>query len=87
MGHVAQFKSSKIVATDGILIPTGEYEDITGGPLDFNEAKSIGEILNATAEFEYCGTGCIGIDNAFIYDDNTGEEPAFSVWSENSGIR
>jgi hypothetical protein len=26
-------------------------------------------------------------DNAWIYDNNTGKKPAFSMWSKNSGIR
>ncbi|KAH8830474.1 galactose mutarotase-like domain-containing protein [Flagelloscypha sp. PMI_526] len=89
-GHIAQFKSSKIVATDGNLIPNGKFTDISGtlfSMIDFSEAKSIGKMLNATAEYEYCGTGCVGIDNAFIYEGNSGRSPAFSLWSKNSGIR
>jgi galactose mutarotase-like enzyme len=32
-------------------------------------------------------SGCVGYDNAFIFDNNTGTSPAFSLWSTNSGIR
>jgi len=87
VGHYAQFDASRVIATDGILIPTGELFEVAGTPLDFREAKSIGASINATAEFEYCGTGCVGFDNCWIYDDNNGETPAFQMWSVNSGIK
>ncbi|KAJ3716295.1 galactose mutarotase-like protein [Lentinula guzmanii] len=87
-GHWVQFHSSKYVATDGLLIPTGELTSVEGTPLDFNVAKSIGDSINATAEAQYCGTGCIGFDNCWIYEqpqDST--KPKFSIWSVNSGIK
>lgn len=57
LGHHAQFEASKIIATDGLLIPSGKVTDVTGTPLDFRKAKSLGEAINATAGAEYCGTG------------------------------
>ncbi|KAJ7590857.1 galactose mutarotase-like domain-containing protein [Mycena floridula] len=86
-GHYAQFGASRVIATDGILIPTGELLEVAGTPLDFRKAKSIGASINATAEFEYCGTGCVGFDNAWIYDKNDGKKPVFQMWSINSGIK
>ncbi|KAF9055529.1 galactose mutarotase-like protein [Hymenopellis radicata] len=87
LGHVAQFDASRVIATDGNLIPNGELIDVTGTPLDFREAKSIGESINDTEPFAYCGTDCVGFDNAWIYDTNSEDEPVFSVWSTNSGIK
>ncbi len=57
LGHVAQFDASRVIATDGNLIPNGELIDVTGTPLDFREAKSIGGSINDTEPFAYCGTG------------------------------
>ncbi|KAL1725027.1 galactose mutarotase-like domain-containing protein [Schizophyllum commune] len=86
-GHIAQIQSSRVIATDGNLIPNGSFIDVEGTALDFRQAKSIGDSINATAEAQYCGTDCVGFDNAWVYDNNTGDAPVLSVWSENSGIR
>lgn len=56
-GHYAQFNSSKIVATDGLLIPNGSYVEVAGTALDFRKAKSIGKGINDTTGHDYCGTG------------------------------
>ncbi|KAG6830846.1 hypothetical protein H0H92_014498 [Tricholoma furcatifolium] len=87
VGHHAQFQASKFVTTDGALIPTGQLTDVTGTPMDFRQAKSIGASINATASAAYCGTGCVGFDNCWVYDDNDAKTPAFSMWSVNSGIK
>lgn len=87
VGHHAQFGSSKVIATDGILIPTGSFINVEGTALDFRRAKSVGGSINATAPFEYCGTGCVGFDNCWVYDKVQEKKPAFSLWSVNSGIR
>lgn len=57
VGHFAQFNASRVIATDGILIPTGELINVTDTALDFREARSIGVGINETESFEYCGTG------------------------------
>ncbi|PBL02369.1 galactose mutarotase-like protein [Armillaria gallica] len=87
IGHFAQFDASRVIATDGHLIPTGDLLDTPGTPLDFRVAKSIGVSINTTEGKDYCGTDCVGFDNCWIYDGNDGRQPAFSVWSINSGIR
>ncbi|KAJ6515741.1 galactose mutarotase-like protein [Mycena sanguinolenta] len=86
-GHFAQFEASKYVGTNGQLIPTGELLPVEGTPLDFRKAKSIGDAIPGTAEGQFCGTGCVGFDNCWIYDDNTSTKPVFSMWSVNSGIK
>lgn len=30
---------------------------------------------------------CVGFDNCWIYDENDGKKPVFSIWSVNSGIK
>jgi len=87
VGHFAEFEASKIVSTNGLLIPNGQTTPVQGTPLDFRKAKSIGGSINATAEAQYCGTGCVGFDNCWIYDDNDSKKPVFSIWSVNSGIK
>ncbi|KAJ7228515.1 galactose mutarotase-like protein [Mycena pura] len=87
VGHIAQFGASRIITTDGHLIPTGELTPVGGTPLDFRKAKSIGGSINATAAAMYCGTGCVGFDNCWIYDHNNAKDPVFSIWSVNSGIK
>jgi len=86
-GHYAQFDASKVVAATGLLIPNGSYIEVEGTPLDFRKAKSIGKAVNESVGDNYCGTGCTGFDNCFVYDDNKGEKPIFSMWSVNSGIK
>jgi hypothetical protein len=56
-GHYAWIDSSKIIATDGLLIPNGSYVDVNGTALDFRKGKSLGQAINDTGMHEYCGTG------------------------------
>lgn len=67
VGHHAQFGASKFVATDGQLIPNGKLTDVSGTPLDFRKAKSIGSSINATAAGEYCGTGAFQSTSSFLF--------------------
>ncbi|KAF8195730.1 galactose mutarotase-like domain-containing protein [Mycena galopus ATCC 62051] len=86
-GHYAQFEASKYIGTNGLLIPDGQILPVEGTPLDFRTAKSIGNAIPETTAGQFCGTGCTGFDNCFIYDDNTNTKPVFSIWSVNSGIK
>jgi aldose 1-epimerase len=56
VGHFAQFDASRVIGTDGILVPNGNLADVSGTPLDFRTAKSVGGSINATAPFGFCGT-------------------------------
>ena len=40
-------KSDKITPTDKFLIPTGEFLDVTGTPMDFRTPKKVGKDINA----------------------------------------
>ncbi|KAH9482386.1 putative aldose 1-epimerase [Psilocybe cubensis] len=88
VGHFVQFESSKFVATDGQLIPTGKLTPVAGTPMDFRKAKSIGASIPLTAQAQFCGSGCVGFDNCWVFDtvDQT-KKPKFSMWSVNSGIK
>ncbi|KAF9269596.1 galactose mutarotase-like protein [Marasmius fiardii PR-910] len=85
--HFMQLDSSRFVATDGHLIPTGDLATVENTPLNFRKAKSIGGSINDTAASEYCGTGCVGFDNCWVYDNNIGKAPVLSIWSTKSGIK
>ncbi|KAF9486042.1 galactose mutarotase-like protein [Pholiota conissans] len=87
VGHHAQFQSSKFIGTDGHLIPTGQLLDVQNTPLDFRKAKSIGASIPATTGEQFCGTGCVGFDNCWVFDEVDEKKAAFSMWSVNSGIK
>lgn len=63
--------SARTIDGDGILVPTGGLSSVLYPwqdppvPLNFTAEKTIGDgALNS----QQCGTGCTGIDNAFILD-------------------
>ncbi|KAJ7781090.1 galactose mutarotase-like domain-containing protein [Mycena metata] len=85
--HIVQAEASRWVATNGLLIPTGKLNSVEGTPLDFRKPKSLGLSINATAALGNCGTGCVGFDNAWVYDRPNCGESVFSIWSTNSGIK
>lgn len=82
--------ADRYIQTDGILIPNGTIGVTNGTGLDFTKPKAIGEDLD---ELEgTCGTGCTGIDNAFVLDKpryTSPEDPNLEVlrmWSPVTGI-
>ncbi|KAF8607743.1 galactose mutarotase-like protein [Ceratobasidium sp. AG-I] len=83
--HKLQIDSSRVIAADGILIPTGELTDVTGTYFDFRNETRLGDVIDKAVG--YCGTGCTGLDNAWIYDRSAQNTPAFSLSSPNSGIK
>lgn len=83
--------STRWIATDGILIPTGEIRTTASTPaLDFTSPKLLATAIDDAQGL--CGTDCVGIDNAFILDRPayTPQEAninALSVWSDTTGIQ
>jgi len=81
------------VATDGILIPTGEILDNEPGQaFDFwSEPKQIGEDLEAPAIDGACGSNCTGYDQCFLFKDGGPEawrdESVATLSSPWSGIQ
>ena len=63
--------ADRIIDIDGIEVPTGAISSVKypltspSVPLNFTAAKSIGD---GALHSMQCGTGCTGIDNAFILD-------------------
>ncbi|RMZ90078.1 hypothetical protein DV736_g2699, partial [Chaetothyriales sp. CBS 134916] len=84
--------STRFVQTDGILIPNGTIGLTSAVPaLDFLAPSLLGHNINAAQDI--CGTGCQGIDNAFIldrppaYGDASTGFPVLSLWSNTTGIQ
>lgn len=80
------------IDTDGILDPNGSISLTKGTGLDFTQPGTvIGDNIPNTKED--CGTGCTGIDNAFITDRSpwaAPQNPALDVltlWSPSTGIQ
>lgn len=80
------------IETDGILIPNGKIGVTNGTALDFTKpGKTIGAGVEDAQG--YCGTGCTGIDNAFILDRprySSPEDPTLEVlrmYSPATGIQ
>lgn len=84
--------AKRYIQTDGILIPNGSIAVTKGTGLDFTQPDTtIGSNIPNTAGF--CGTGCTGIDNAFITDraPSTGVQDkgleVLRMWSPHTGIQ
>lgn len=58
--------SDRWINIDGIEVPTGNISIVKNTPIDFTTPKQIG--YNISETINGCGTGCNGIDNAFIMD-------------------
>lgn len=82
--------SKRYIQTDGILIPNGSIGVTAGTGLDFTKPGTvIGDNIPNTEGF--CGTGCTGIDNAFITDRSPYAAPktpmdVLKTWSPSTGI-
>lgn len=53
---MTQFEASRLIATDGILIPTGALTPVKNTLADFSKAKSLGKALAKTTPGQFCGT-------------------------------
>jgi aldose 1-epimerase len=83
--------ATRYIQTDGILIPNGSIGAVSSQPaLDFTSPKTVGYSIDVAQGV--CGTGCTGVDNAFILDRSAGSGdssliPAISMWSSTTGIK
>ena len=81
----------RYIETDGNLIPNGTIGTVASRPaLDFLAPKTVGAAIDVAQGV--CGTGCTGVDNAFILDRPTGSGdttmiPGISMWSSTTGIK
>ena len=84
LDHKLELNASQWLPTDNTLIPTGAAEDVAGTPMDFVEAKRIGQDINADFPALKYGKG---YDNCYLID---GAMPgqlatAAELWGAKSG--
>ncbi|ELU45945.1 cellular morphogenesis-related protein [Rhizoctonia solani AG-1 IA] len=53
--HELQIEASRVIATDGILVPTGELTNVTGTYFDFRNETRLEDVIDKAVG--YCGTG------------------------------
>ena len=66
--HKLKIKANKYLPTDSTQIPTGEFADVKGTPMDFTEFKEIGIDINE--DFEPLKIGK-GYDHCWVIDGRT----------------
>lgn len=66
VAHYTHFPASKVIATDPILIPNGDFIDVNGTALDFRKARSLGEAVQSSKGFDYCGGGTFSDFGVFL---------------------
>lgn len=71
LDHILQIKAHLWLPTDDTLIPTGEYADVAGTPMDFTEPKSVGRDIKE--DFSALNYGK-GYDNCWVLDRDVTEE-------------
>ncbi|MBO4634162.1 MAG: galactose mutarotase [Bacteroidales bacterium] len=84
LNHKLELNASQWLPTDNSLIPLGEPEDVAGTPMDFVEAKPLGQDIQADFPALKIGKG---YDNCFLID---GAMPgqlstAAELWAARSG--
>ena len=52
-GHEMQIFSDKVTSINDLLIPTGDYTDVAGTPLDFRQFKALGKDIEAAGGFDH----------------------------------
>ena len=80
LDHELEIVADKTTAVDEGLIPTGEFNDVTGTPFDFRTPKTIGQDIKAAGEINNTG----GYDHNFVL---SAKGKAASVFSPKTGIR
>jgi len=64
LDHKLQLVASRFTPVDDQLIPTGAIDSVSGGPMDFTQAKPIGKDINNVKG---------GFDHNFVLDKKPGE--------------
>ncbi|KAH8916612.1 galactose mutarotase-like protein [Atractiella rhizophila] len=88
--HHLKLAGDRVIATDPILIPTGDIIHVDDVPaFDFRKGMKLGTFIHNGSTDGFCGGGCSGYDNCWPYADSAigKNEPQMSLWSDNSGIR
>ena len=77
LDHIAQFNSSKVLAVDDGLIPTGAYIPVEGTPWDFTVAKPIGQDIGSSLL-----ANAQGYDHAYVIDRLDGSTHGFTQFAK-----
>lgn len=84
LDHMVVINASRFTPSDAQSIPTGEYADVEGTPMDFREPKAIGAEIGADYTQLLQGRG---YDHNYVIDDYDGAvRYAVHLYSESSGI-
>lgn len=75
LGHVLMIRASRYLPVDDGLIPTGELAPVAGTPMDFNQARPIGQHLAQVKG---------GYDHCYVLDKAPGEELSLAARVEDS---
>jgi len=87
LGHRVKLYASAFNPIDAESIPTGEIRPVAGTPMDFTQAKTIGEGLALEDSDEQLGMGN-GFDHNFVIDRRQGGvEKAAEIVCDATGIR
>lgn len=83
LDHQVWLNASRFTPTDDTMIPTGEYADVTGTPMDFRVMKKIGQDIEADYKPLLQGGG---YDHNYVLDiDGKSIELVGKLWDEESG--
>lgn len=84
LDHKVWINADKITATDENLIPTGEYMDVAGTPMDFRTMKEIGRDIEK--DYKLLKEGC-GYDHNYVLNHTKegGVEKAAELYEESTG--
>jgi aldose 1-epimerase len=84
LNHTLYMDAGKVIEIDSNGVPTGNFISVDGNAYDFRKPQQIGARWDQT--LNYCGVGCTGYDNCWVYD-HPGRKNSLSMWSNVSGIR
>ncbi|SET56588.1 aldose epimerase family protein [[Clostridium] polysaccharolyticum] len=84
LDHKVELYADQFTPTDDELIPTGEFCDVEGTPMDFRTMKKIGQDIHADYKPLKQGKG---YDHNFVLRPNQGEDAELiaKYWEEESG--
>ena len=84
LNHKLELNASQYLPTDDTLIPLGDPEDVAGTPMDFVEAKTIGQDIKADFPALKYGKG---YDNCYLIDGYIPGQlsEAAQLWAAKSG--
>jgi aldose 1-epimerase len=96
LGHILQINGSQTTPVDSVLVPTGEFADVTGTPFDFRKPTPIGARINDPDKVLQYGPG---YDHNWVINKPLGQfglqakvvEPVsgrvMEVWSDEPGVQ